>query len=304
LSRENSFSLSRSVVTAVGGALRPLQFRGKWKVTELLSGLLHPLAPEADCHPVPGARLRISLGDRIGRLMWTGCYETELVAFLQSMLEPGMVFVDVGANVGYFSVTAAALVGHTGRVHSFEADPGCFSRLAGNARDYPWFTPYHTAVADYVGDIDFYRSSGRGESGWGNVFGAPAAHDRVSVSVCTLDGWSKQQAVHKVDFLKMDVEGAEYRVLRGGRSLLNATRPVMWVEADEVCLQRDGKSVADLLGLLAEWDYSVLGLYEPRRGALTNIIAVPNEQSRRLEKIKRLNPVLQPVAVESLVAVS
>jgi FkbM family methyltransferase len=280
-----------------------VQFRGKWKLAGVLGGLLHRLIPEADCHPVQGARLRVSLRDRIGRLMWTGCYETELVTFLRSMLEPGMVFVDVGANIGYFSVMAAALVGETGRVHSFEADPGCFLRLAGNARDYPWFTPYHTAVADSVGEIAFYRSSGEGESGWGNVFGAPAAHDKVAVPACTLDRWSQQQAVHRIDFLKMDVEGSEYRVLQGGCALLRATRPVMWIEADEDCLLRDGKSVADLLRLLAEWDYTVLGLREPRGGALTNIVAVPKEQGRRFEKIGRLNPVLQPVAVESLVTV-
>lgn len=275
--------------------LCPVQFHGKWKLTGVLGGLLNWFTPEADCHPVRGARVRVSLGDRIGRLMWTGCYEAELVTFLRSMLDPGMVFVDVGANTGYFSIIAAALVGERGAVHSFEADPDCFSRLAGNARDYPWVTAYPTAVADYTGEIAFYRSPKKGESGWGTVFEDVFARDKVIVPVCTLDRWSAEQSVSRIDLLKMDVEGAEYRVLQGGRALLRATRPIIWMEANEYWLRRDGKSAAHLSSLLAEWDYLPLGLTDPRSKSLTNIVAVPAEQGRRLEKVMELNLGLQRV---------
>lgn len=295
LNSANRLSFSRSIATCIGTMLCPVQFHGKWKLTGVLGVLLNRFTPEADCHPVRGARLGVSLGDRIGCLMWTGCYEVELVTFLRSMLEPGMVFVDVGANIGYFSIIGAALVGERGAVHSFEADPDCLSRLAGNARDYPWVATYPTAVADYTGEIAFYRSPKKGESGWGTVFEDASARDKVVVPVCTLDRWSADQSVNKIGLLKMDVEGAEYRVLQGGRATLRATRPIIWMEANEYWLRRDGKSAADLLSLLAEWDYLSLGLTDPSSKSLTNIVAVPKEQGWLLEKVMRLNLGLQRV---------
>ena len=50
---------------------------------------LRLITSEADCYPIPGARVSVPLNDRTGRLMWTGCYELELVTFLQAMLGPG-----------------------------------------------------------------------------------------------------------------------------------------------------------------------------------------------------------------------
>lgn len=114
-----------------------VQFRGKGRLTNWMGEMASRFVPEADCHPVPGARVSVSLNDRVGRLMWTGCYEPELVALLRQVLDPGATFVDVGAHIGYFSIVAAALVGESGAVQSFEPDPDCFSRLVVNSCAYP-----------------------------------------------------------------------------------------------------------------------------------------------------------------------
>ena len=237
---------------------------------------------------MPGARVAVSLNDRIGRMMWAGCYERELLAILRHMLFPGMVFVDVGAQIGYFSMAAAALVGSSGAVYSFEPDSECFSRLSRNSRTYPWVKVYNAAVADFTGQTAFYRTPRRNESGWGTMFEADETREKVSVHVLTLDDQMEKHAIEKIDFIKIDVEGAECRVLEGARATIARTRPIIWAEANEVCLSRDGRSIPSLLGLLADLGYAANGLYGGRSQSFENVVAVPRERNDLSEKIGRL----------------
>src|SRR6266576_2399652 len=167
-----------------------------------------------------------------------------------------MTFVDVGAHIGYFSIIAAALVGEKGAVHSFEPDPDCFSRLVVNSAVYPWVKAHNSAVADRNGEISFYRSPMQNESGWGAIF---------------------------------DVEGSEYRVVEGAQALIARIRPLMWVEANSVCLSRDAKSASLLLGRLIGWDYITQGLWDRRCNSVENIVAIPRERADLLERIARAN---------------
>jgi len=221
--------------------------------------------------------------------MWTGCYEAELVALLRKVLVPGMTFVDVGAHIGYFSIIAAALVGEKGAVHSFEPDPDCFSRLVVNSSVYPWIKTHNSAVADRTGEISFYRSPKQSESGWGAIFDADGKREELCVRVCTLDNWVSKEGIEKIDVLKIDVEGAECRVLEGARASIARMRPLMWVEANSACLSRDAKSVSLLLSRLIRSDYVTQGLWDRRSTSVENIVAIPKERADLLERILRAN---------------
>lgn len=293
-------SFSRALANCVGKVMAPAQFRGKVRLTNWAGGIARRFVEEVDCQPVLGARVTVSLSDRIGRMMWTGCYEPELVELLRLVLDPAMTFVDVGAQVGYFSTAAAALVGRAGAVHSFEPDPDCFSMLQRNARAYSWLRVYNSAVADFTGETSFYRSPKLDESGWGAMFDEGGGRTRINVRVRTLDGWGAAEGIEKIDVIKIDVEGAEYRVLEGARNVIAATRPLIWVEANEVCLSRDGKSVWSLLRLLEEWDYAAHGLYERRSQSLENIAAIPRERVDLFEKIGRVKIGLRAIASDAV----
>jgi FkbM family methyltransferase len=278
-------SLSRAIANGVGRIMTPAQFRGKVRLTNWMGGIASRFTSDADCHPVKGARVIVSLNDRIGRMMWMGCYELGLVALLSKILRPGMTFVDVGAQVGYFSIMAAALVGPAGGVHSFEPDSDCFSRLLQNSLTYPWVKVHNSAVADITGETSFYRSPKRGESGWGAIFDEDIGRTRVSVGVCTLDSWKAAEGIEKIDVIKIDVEGAECRVIEGARAVIAKARPIMWVEVNELCLSRDRKSVSSLLGLLAGWDYASHGVCERQSQSFENIVAIPCERADQFEQL-------------------
>jgi FkbM family methyltransferase len=295
MNSSNTFSVTRTFVNSVGAIMEPVQFRGKGRLTNWIGGMASRFTPEAECHPVPGALVVVSLDDRIGRLKWTGCYERELVRLLRRTLDPDMTFVDVGAQIGYFSIVAAALVGAGGAVYSFEPDPDCFSRLVRNSRAYPWVAASNTAVADRTGEIRFYRSPKQSESGWRAIFNEDGERAELSVRVCTLDSWQLIKGIETIDFLKIDVEGAEYRVLEGAQATIARTRPIMCVEANEECLSRDSKSVSSMLQLLTRWGYVTQGLWDRRSGSFDNIVAIPRERTDLIEKIWRAKLGLRPM---------
>jgi FkbM family methyltransferase len=278
-------SLSRSLFNGTGALLALSQFPGKVRLSNLLGRVASRFTPEADCQPLKGAWVTVSLSDRIGRLMWTGCYERELVRLLERVLDSGMAFVDIGAQIGYFSVTAAARVGKSGAVYSFEPDPDCYSNLVRNGQHYPWIKAYNSVVADFTGHVSFYRSPKQGESGWGAIFNDDGKRAEVKVQACSLDGWATATRPERIDFIKVDVEGAECRVLDGARSLIAKTRPLLWVEANEVCLSRDGKSVSLLLQQLVKLDYVPEALGDRRSHSVQNIVAVPKEKTELFARI-------------------
>ncbi|MGB8541382.1 MAG: FkbM family methyltransferase [Candidatus Acidiferrales bacterium] len=273
-----------------------VQFRGKQRLTNSLGSIASRFTPEADCNPVEGAHVTVSLSERIGRLMWTGCYEMELLFLLKEVLAPTMVFVDVGAQIGYFSIVAAALVAERGAVHAFEPDPVSYSRLTRNSHAYPWVKTYNCVVTNSIGEVTFFRSLVPGESGWGAIFNPDGERARISSRACTLDSWMSAEKITQIDILKIDVEGAECRVLEGAQSAVAKTRPIIWAEANAMCLSRDGKSVALLVQVLEGWGYLVQAVYDRRGHSFENLLAIPKERVDSLDSVRRANLNLRSLA--------
>jgi FkbM family methyltransferase len=154
-------------------------------------------------------------------------WEPQTTACLAHRLREGAVFVDVGANHGYFTVLAAALVGSTGQVVAFEPNPAVLDQLRTHVRLNNFdarVTTVPAALADAPQDAGtLFVSTEPGNSGLSSLVASPAyvrngwlAHDRtVSVPVDTFDRWFESSALPRVDLVKIDVEGAEDRVLAG-----------------------------------------------------------------------------------------
>ena len=154
-------------------------------------------------------------------------WEPETAACLVSRLGEGGVFVDVGANHGYFTVLAAALVGVTGRVVAFEPNPAVFEQLRTHVRLNGFsarVTTVQAALADEESDSALlFVSNDPGNSGLSSLVAARTylhsgslSHDRtVSVRIETFDRWFRSSALPRIDLVKIDVEGAEERVIAG-----------------------------------------------------------------------------------------
>jgi FkbM family methyltransferase len=181
-----------------------------------------------------------------------GTYETPVQERLTSMLRPGAVFYDVGANVGFYTVLAARAVGPDGAVYAFEPVPanaavlvrnvlangGRNVRLVGRAVSAATTTE-RLLLTPYAGGHFLASTLAEG----------PTVGE-VHVETVALDDFVATTGVRPPDVVKIDVEGAELDVLRGMHQLLCAHGPDLLVElddADRAAAERKADEVAELL---------------------------------------------------------
>ena len=192
----------------------------------------------------------------------TGRYEPQETALLQQLLRPGMTFVDVGANWGYFTLAAAYLVGPAGRVVSVEADPRACRVIRTNLtrNDLAWVRLVDAAASDEPGVVSL-QTYGEGNDDSGN-FGVAATTtvveggSRFNIAARRLDDVLDEAGVERVDLLKMDIEGAEARALPGlRRRLSEGLIDRLILELHPAHLRDQGHSEADVVAELRRHGY-------------------------------------------------
>ena len=143
--------------------------------------------------------------------------------YLAQNIKPGDVFMDIGANVGFYSAFASAL---GAKVYAFEPTPETFDILKANV---PEATLARKALMAADGQIRF-ADRGRAHGYNSAVIESGDTHI-ITVDAATLDGYCRSNGVHPA-ILKIDVEGAEDMVIRGGEATLMKDRPVLLVETE------------------------------------------------------------------------
>lgn len=172
------------------------------------------------------AGLWLRLNPRTGSDVVEGKGEPAVQRVLREHVRPGMSFYDVGANIGFFSLLAARLVGEKGQVTAFEADPEIASRLREHVERncFSWVTVEEKAVWSGRGTVSFERGDPQvsPDRGLGRVV-KTAGPRTVEIEAVSLDEYAQSAAAP--DFIKCDVEGAEVEVFRGARRILEEKRP-------------------------------------------------------------------------------
>ncbi|MGO8873704.1 MAG: FkbM family methyltransferase [Acidimicrobiales bacterium] len=198
----------------------------------------------------------------------TGTYEPDVTAAVRHHLRPGDCFVDVGASFGYFSALAGTIVGPTGRVVAVEPGPQNQSLLLLNLAANGVLTAevHQAALSDAEGVFRYGRS---GANGTILPFDGDPTHvgSYDLVRATTLD---RLVGSAPVDMVKIDVEGAEGRVLRGAGALLGDRAPLLVFEFSPPSLEVTSEmSGGELLELLRRHGYSfdIVGHDPARRTA-------------------------------------
>ncbi len=162
-----------------------------------------------------------------------GTSEPHVQQALELLVAPGMTVYDVGANVGFFAMIAARLVGPEGRVICFEPVAENAGFIARNAElnGFRHVTVRHEALGRTDGEATFLLSE---TPGWGKLAGVgdvpPGARGTITVPVRRLDGLLAAERLPPPDLIKVDVEGAETAVLAGATDLLGARHPILVIE--------------------------------------------------------------------------
>lgn len=191
------------------------------------------------------------------RSMLSLCYRPpSLAPVLDTVLERGDCFYDVGANIGIYTLWAAPKVGRDGQVHAFEPAPSTFEDLTRLVRlnDLSNVAAVPTAVGACSGIG--YLQTVAGASGLAHLTLDP--DNCLETALTTLDDYSGR---HRPPALvKIDVEGHELAVLQGATGLLGTHRPALVLETMPAHCARTGSSMGALLDLLSAADYEVFNL--------------------------------------------
>jgi FkbM family methyltransferase len=175
-----------------------------------------------------GRVMFVDLRSGVGRaLLIKGEFDSAVFEPFRGALRAGDTFLDVGANVGYYSLLALEIVGDRGSVHAFEIDARPLRCLRRTIR-HGGLNNLHVhelALADRCGLIGLACEEDCGHSH------VDAREMQNRVAVATLDVWAEFHRPARVQALKIDVEGAELAVLRGAEKFLTQHRPLIVCEA-------------------------------------------------------------------------
>ena len=183
---------------------------------------------------------------------------------LSRLLRAGDVFVDGGANIGLFSLLGASIVGRSGRVLACEPGPRTMKQLSENVshNDFPSLECHEVALSDESGKADFVVF--RHGSGFSSFAPERGDGELVEVAVTTLDRLTSSHG-DRVVLVKLDVEGAEIKAIRGARELIARAAPMFLIEVEPAHLARQGGSVGELEDLLKPHGYVAFAMMSMAR---------------------------------------
>jgi FkbM family methyltransferase len=206
------------------------------------------------------------LSTRLGRSVFVAAYdlyksrwEAAEIAALRSFVRPGTVAIDVGANIGFFTRRLAEWVRPGGLVIAIEPEAQNFEALKAmlSRRGLLNVEVLQAVAAEAAGTLKLEV----------NAF-HPADHriseNGTAVRAVTLDGLMEEQGWPEVSLVKIDVQGAEERVLRGALEVIRCSHPVIFMEVDEAALVQMGSSAQTLLRLVGGLGYEVCRLEKGR----------------------------------------
>lgn len=235
-------------------------------------------------------RVRVFLGNDMSRMLFVGgCIEPNEFFFLSKILRHGMVCVDVGANEGLYSLFAASRVGIQGVVLAVEPSGREFARLKDNLslNRLHNVRPFRLALFSNTGygELAIAEYEHEGQNTLGRRIANPLVKsDSIErVQLKRLDELLQEEDISRLDFVKLDVEGAELHVLRGGEEAIRRHQPVLQLEINEQGLHLQATSKEQLFEMLLSWNYRFFsfghsGQLMPSHSAdmlEDNVIAVP-----------------------------
>ena len=198
-------------------------------------------------------------------MLWE-LYEPETVALYKTIVTPGMVMVDIGAHIGYFTRIFSKLVGEKGLVLAFEADQENFKILQKNVAHLRNVKIFSLAVSEKNGMIDFYHCEEKAgcHSTLPNI-PLPFKMLKVIVPSVTLDGFLAQEGLTHTDIIKMDIEGGEWAALEGMKKVLrHSSTKALIVEFAPAWIKAAGATPLQFLERIAAHHFEIYAITDEK----------------------------------------
>jgi FkbM family methyltransferase len=207
-----------------------------------------------------GQKLKVDLGSTVGRSIYLrGVYENEVENCIRRCLNVGDTFIDVGSNVGYFSIIASQLVGEAGFVYAFEPHEKVFNLLKESVKINFANNVEISEIAlwDEKTELSFeYKLN----SAFSYII--PNLDNSVSskIQAISFDDYISTKKEFSVKLIKIDVEGAEFKVISGMKETIDRFHPDFIVELVNWSLSRFSSEIKDIFNFFTERGYSIYNL--------------------------------------------
>jgi len=202
-------------------------------------------------------------------VIWARQYHDENIFVLRKFITKKAVILDIGANIGLYSCAYAQYFKDIDlKVYSIEAFTPNFLQLKKNVElnHFDKINIFNIALGNKVGELEMFAPD---ENFVGNMAGANVLsqsdkneatqknHKKFTTKMITLDQWAREQNLDRCDFIKIDIEGAEYFTFIGGREFIAKTRPVIQTEFNMYWLNNIGVKAQDFLDFFSKLDYVI-----------------------------------------------
>ena len=208
-----------------------------------------------------GFKISLKLSDfAIGVPIFYGSFEPHETAFVRATVQPGQVVLDIGANIGYYTLLMATLVGPEGRVHSFEPLEFLHAELVKSIAENRFeerCVASRVALSQANGEIRIRHAPRTINLGGGHIASGATPPGHLD-ELCRTGRLDDDEALReaRVSFVKMDVEGAEPLVVEGGSALLARSHPTILSELHNLQLKRvSGRSANDYIAMMRARGY-------------------------------------------------
>lgn len=280
--------------------IRKLEVQGRNLRLQAVANSERPFLIEAS---VPGLRASAFEIHRAGdafistELEMHGTWEPLETEVIKRLCRAGDFVLDIGGNIGWYSVVVSKIIGPTGRLISFEPDPKNYAMLSRNlarVEDGPQTTPRQEAVSDREGALQLFLSEDN--LGDHRIFSDGTAREILEVPTSPLDKVLESEE-RLPDLVKSDAQGSEAKILRGARDLFaKGWRPIFVMEFWPFGLSNSGDDPFWIWSQLTELGYQVFELTEDK----TTMFPVDEERIRQ-DIAGRISPATQ--AFINLVAI-
>ena len=222
-------------------------------------------------------------------------YEKNTVKYFKENIKPGMTVIDIGAHIGYYTLIFSKLVGPNGKVFAFEPEKENFLLLEKNTCHLKNVERHEKAVSDKNGSIDFFKIIG--STGCHSVLPPQIDNEKITVESITIDSFLEKKSINKVDFLKIDIEGAELLALKGMEALIKKSKKLSVVaEFNPEGLKNSDTKPAEFLENLEKMGFKIFKIsstsiapldakkgiagidFYHAKNAYTNILLIKNNQ--------------------------
>jgi len=214
-----------------------------------------------------GHEFHLSYSYHIDRqILIYGTYDPQLHNFIERSITPGMICMDVGANLGEMTLHMANKVNPGGAVFSFEPVPNVYQRLvthiARNGLDGVVY-PFDLALSNVNGPVNLaFTDDDADNQALGSIVntGRDGLTRQAIVQGCTLDSFVAQHRIASIDFMKIDIQGAEWFLLEGGSRVFSDMGPELLMEVSPLDLKEIGKNSRQLAQLIESFGYRIYTL--------------------------------------------